>query len=73
MTATEQLLDLLNRAAREQWRVYGHDAGDWMPLGTAVDTLIEAQLKQQRMAARYPTVTTAIVRESSTYQIEDPK
>lgn len=71
MTATDLLQDLLTRATRDQWRVYGYDAGDWMPLGTAVDSLVEAQLKQQALARRHHGIETRIVREGFTYQIEE--
>lgn len=71
MTPAEHLAQFLQRATRDQWRVYGYDTGDWMPLGSAVDSLVEAQLKQRNLARRYPVGEMCIVRETVNYQIEE--
>lgn len=73
VSPADQLTDLLNRAGREQWRVYSYDAGDWMPTGSTSNTPGEAREKQHKFAARHPCLPTAVVRETVTYQIEDSK
>ncbi|MFJ5785383.1 hypothetical protein [Streptomyces hydrogenans] len=59
------------RPPREQWRVEGYDAGEWNPLGLPENDRDTAVAKRAAWARRLPGVPTRLVRETTTWTVED--
>jgi hypothetical protein len=61
----------LHAAGQQRWRVYGYDAGQWGPVGSATGAAAEAEAKRIALVTRFPYMPTVVVRESTTYTAEE--
>jgi hypothetical protein len=59
--------------AREEWLVLHYDADAWGSVGPARASLEEARLRQRQLAERVPAMPTAVVRKTTTYEIEEQR
>lgn len=63
--------DDLSGRTRHRWYVEGWEHGEWGMVASASDSIPEAQRKQAGVARRVPDLTTRIVRETTTYTVEE--
>lgn len=54
-----------------RWRVEGWENGEWGMVASPSDTPAEARRKQAGVARRVPGLTMRIVRETTTYTVEE--
>jgi hypothetical protein len=65
--------DDLTGRTRHCWRVEGWENGEWGMVASASDTLPEAQRKKAGVDRRSPGHTMRIVRETTSYIVEEPE
>ncbi|MBB4922189.1 hypothetical protein [Kitasatospora kifunensis] len=63
--------DDLTGRTRHRWLVEGWENGEWGPVASTSDSIPEAKLKQAGVARRFPNATPRIVRETTTYTVEE--
>lgn len=63
--------DDLTGRTRHCWRVEGWEHGEWGQVASASDSIPEAERKRDGVARRAPDLTTRIVRETTTYTVEE--
>ncbi|TXS07011.1 hypothetical protein EAO70_36440 [Streptomyces sp. adm13(2018)] len=66
---TQQAVDEA-RPPREQWRVEGYDADEWNPVSRSFTTSQDAHARK-RVSQRYPDMPTRVVRETTTWTVEE--
>lgn len=71
--ATKALSTVLAAAGSTRWRVYCWDAGQWQPAGTACDSPEAADAKHAGLIRRHPRFIGRVVRETTTYTIEEQR
>ena len=62
--------DLTGRI-RRRWHVEAWENNEWGMVASPSDTLPEAEKKQAGVARRVPGLTTRIVRETTTFTVEE--
>lgn len=67
-TVTPEGTELTDRATRH-FRVEGFDAGGWMPLSSLSTTQAEAELRLNRLRARFPSIPMRIVAEATVHTV----
>ena len=58
------------RPPREQWRVEGYDADVWLPVSRSFSSSEDAHARK-RVSKRYPDMPTRVVRETTTWTVEE--
>lgn len=63
--------DDLSGRTRHCWRVEGWEHDEWTQVASASDSIPDAERKQDGVARRVPGLTMRIVRETTTYTVEE--
>lgn len=73
MTAWDRSMpgDDLTGRTRHRWHVEGWEHNEWGMVASASDTLPEAEKKQAGVLRRVPGLTTRVVRQTTTYTVEE--